>query len=132
MKTDSKKKRGSRSVETASASSVSSKQKPGKKLPKIFVLDTNVLLHDYRSLYKFQDNDIVIPLVDLDAETYKVAQRIANQSKMAVEVAKQVIKQAAANAPLEAGLVAEAQSCRMCLNSEDFKSALSDFIEKHS
>ena len=66
MKTDSKKKRGSRSVETASASSVSSKQKPGKKLPKIFVLDTNVLLHDYRSLYKFQDNDIVIPLVDLE------------------------------------------------------------------
>ena len=66
MKTDSKKKRGSRSVETDSASSVSPKQKPGKKLPKIFVLDTNVLLHDYRSLYKFQDNDIVIPLVDLE------------------------------------------------------------------
>ena len=35
-------------------------------MPKIFVLDTNVLLHDYRSLYKFQDNDIVIPLVDLE------------------------------------------------------------------
>lgn len=34
--------------------------------PKIFVLDTNVLLHDYKSLYKFQDNDIVIPLVDLE------------------------------------------------------------------
>ena len=66
MKADSKKKRGSRSVETAPASSVSPKQKQGKKLPKIFVLDTNVLLHDYRSLYKFQDNDIVIPLVDLE------------------------------------------------------------------
>lgn len=35
-------------------------------LPKIFVLDTNVLLHDYKALYKFQENDIVIPLVDLE------------------------------------------------------------------
>ena len=31
------------------------------KLPKIFVLDTNIILHDYRSIRKFQDNDIVIP-----------------------------------------------------------------------
>lgn len=29
---------------------------------KIFVLDTNIVLHDYRSLKKFQDNDIVIPI----------------------------------------------------------------------
>lgn len=36
-------------------------QAPGKK-PKIFVLDTNVILHDYKSIRKFQDNDIVIPM----------------------------------------------------------------------
>lgn len=36
------------------------------KKPKIFVLDTNVLLHDYKALYKFQDNDIVLPLVALE------------------------------------------------------------------
>ncbi len=74
----------------------------------------------------------IVPLMDLDAEAYKVAKRIADQSVMAVGVAKQVIKQAAANAPLDAGLVAEAQSCRMCLNSDEFKTALSNFIEKHS
>ena len=33
-----------------------------KGRPKIFVLDTNIILHDYRSIYKFQDNDIVIPI----------------------------------------------------------------------
>ncbi|MCF0176125.1 MAG: PhoH family protein [Bacteroidales bacterium] len=33
--------------------------KAGK--PKIFVLDTNVILHDHRAIRKFQDNDIVIP-----------------------------------------------------------------------
>ncbi len=30
--------------------------------PKIFVLDTNVILHDYRALRHFQDNNIVIPI----------------------------------------------------------------------
>jgi PhoH-like ATPase len=33
---------------------------------KTFVLDTNVILHDYRSIYNFQDNDIVIPIVVLE------------------------------------------------------------------
>lgn len=33
---------------------------------KIFVLDTNVLLHDFSCIYHFQDNDIVIPIVTLE------------------------------------------------------------------
>ena len=33
---------------------------------KIFVLDTNVLLHDYQCIYNFQENDIVIPIVVLE------------------------------------------------------------------
>ena len=33
---------------------------------KIFVLDTNVLLHDYRSIYNFEENDIVIPITVLE------------------------------------------------------------------
>ena len=32
------------------------------KKQKIFVLDTNIVLHDFRSIKKFQDNDIVIPI----------------------------------------------------------------------
>ena len=36
------------------------------KNKKTFVLDTNVILHDYRSIYNFEDNDIVIPLVVLE------------------------------------------------------------------
>jgi PhoH-like ATPase len=36
------------------------------KLPKIFVLDTNVVLHDYNSIHNFQDNDIVLPIVVLE------------------------------------------------------------------
>ena len=36
------------------------------KKPKIFVLDTNVILHDYRAIRKFQDNDIVIPVAVIE------------------------------------------------------------------
>lgn len=37
-----------------------------KKAKKIFVIDTNVLLHDYKSIYNFEDNDIVIPITVLE------------------------------------------------------------------
>ena len=34
--------------------------------PKIFVLDTNVILHDYRAIRRFQDNNIVIPIAVIE------------------------------------------------------------------
>jgi len=37
-----------------------------RKAKKIFIVDTNVLLHDYKCIYKFQENDIVIPIVVLE------------------------------------------------------------------
>jgi PhoH-like ATPase len=37
-----------------------------KGVAKIFVLDTNVLLHDHNCLYNFQDNDVIIPIVVLE------------------------------------------------------------------
>ena len=33
---------------------------------KTFVLDTNVILHDFRSIYNFEENDIVVPIVVLE------------------------------------------------------------------
>ena len=36
------------------------------KTKKIFVLDTNVMLHDYKCIYNFEENDIVIPIVVLE------------------------------------------------------------------
>ena len=41
---------------------VPSSQKAGSK-PKIFVLDTNIILHDHKAIRKFQEHDIVIPIV---------------------------------------------------------------------
>ena len=34
---------------------------PGSRRPKIFVLDTNIILHDFKCIRQFQENDIVIP-----------------------------------------------------------------------
>jgi len=36
------------------------------KVKKTFVLDTNVLLHDYRCIRNFEENDIVIPITALE------------------------------------------------------------------
>lgn len=47
-------------------------EKPGKKvrLPvaqrKLFVLDTNVLLHDSNSLFKFEEHDVFLPMIVLE------------------------------------------------------------------
>lgn len=37
-----------------------------QKKIKTFVLDTNVLLHDYKCIFNFQENDIVLPIVVLE------------------------------------------------------------------
>jgi PhoH-like ATPase len=37
-----------------------------QQMSKIFILDTNVLLHDSKSILAFKDNEVVIPLVVLD------------------------------------------------------------------
>ncbi len=35
-------------------------------MKKTFVLDTNVLLHDFKAIYHFEDNDIVLPITVLE------------------------------------------------------------------
>ncbi len=35
-------------------------------MKKIFIIDTNVLLHDPRAIFKFNDNDVVIPLIAIE------------------------------------------------------------------
>ncbi|MDD2197163.1 MAG: PhoH family protein [Bacteroidales bacterium] len=40
------------------------------KAKKVFVLDTNVLLHDHTCIYNFKENDVVIPIVALEELDY--------------------------------------------------------------
>ncbi len=46
---------------------------------KIFVLDTNVVLYDYRAIYSFQDNNVVIPITLLEeVDKFKRGNEIIN------------------------------------------------------
>lgn len=37
-----------------------------KKRSKIFVIDTNVILHDHQCIYNFEENDVILPIVVLE------------------------------------------------------------------
>jgi len=55
------------------------KQKSKIKTPKIFILDTNVILHDATSINQFQENDVVIPLpVIEELDHFKRGSQIIN------------------------------------------------------
>ncbi len=42
------------------------KESRPRKSPKIFILDTNVILHDATSIHQFQEHDVVIPLTVIE------------------------------------------------------------------
>ena len=51
---------------------------PGRK-KKLFVLDTNVILHDSSCLYQFQENDVIIPITVLEElDQFKKGNEILN------------------------------------------------------
>ncbi len=52
---------------------------PPKKSPKIFVLDTNVILHDATSILQFEENDIVIPMAVIEEiDHFKKGNQVIN------------------------------------------------------
>lgn len=51
----------------------------GRKNKKTFVLDTNVILHDYKAIYNFENNDIVVPIVVLEElDRFKKGEEVIN------------------------------------------------------
>ena len=49
------------------------------KKPKIFILDTNVILHDSSCINQFQENDVVIPLTVLEElDQFKRGSQVIN------------------------------------------------------
>lgn len=60
-------------------------------MKKVFVLDTNILLSDPRSIYKFDDNDVVIPIsVIEEVDTFK--KDSSENGRNAREVSRQLDK----------------------------------------
>jgi len=56
-------------------------------LSKIFVLDTNVILHDPRAIYKFEENDIVIPIFVIE-EVDQFKKELSERGRNARQVAR--------------------------------------------
>ena len=65
---------------SAGSKSVSSKASTSKIRTKLFVLDTNVLMHDPSSLFRFEEHDIYLPMVTLE--------ELDNNKKGVTEVAR--------------------------------------------
>ncbi len=74
---------------TPAVSAKSRKQRRHRNAPKLFVLDTNVLLHDPTALMSFEENDLVIPITVLEeVDKFKKGPDLLNYH--AREIARQL------------------------------------------
>lgn len=71
----------------------------------------------------------VVSLSDLSAEVLRVAMRIASLPYQAVSQAKETIRQVE-NMNLQNGQELESKSCRLSINTEEFRENLSKFAQK--
>ncbi len=58
-------------------------------MKKTFVLDTNVLLHDPRALFRFEDNDVVVPIAVIE-EVDRFKKELTEVGRNAREVSRQL------------------------------------------
>jgi len=56
-------------------------------MPKLFILDTNVLLHDPQAIFKFEDNDLIIPIYVIE-EIDRFKRDASERGRNAREVAR--------------------------------------------
>ena len=67
-------------------------------LPKLFVLDTNVLMHDPTSLYRFEEHDIFLPILTLEEldNNKKGVTEVARNARQASRYLDELVSAAAA------------------------------------
>ena len=65
------------------------------KLTKIFVLDTNVLMHDPTSLYRFEEHDVFLPMMTLEEldNNKKGLSEIARNARQASRTLDEIVSQ---------------------------------------
>ena len=71
----------------------------------------------------------IVNLLDLENESLRVANRIADLPFQAVMQAKETLRQVE-NMSIRSGEDLEAKSCRLTLNTDEFKDILSNFAQK--
>jgi PhoH-like ATPase len=70
-------------------------------LPKLFVLDTNVLMHDPTSLFRFEEHDIYLPIFTLEEldNNKKGVTEVARNARQASRFLDELVSAAAAISP---------------------------------
>lgn len=77
-------------------------------MKKIFVLDTNILIHDPRSIYSFKESDVILPIFVIEEiDNLKRKPTTAIQARMASRVIEEIRKKGciARGVKLEDGIV---------------------------
>lgn len=106
------------------------------KLPKIFVLDTNVILHDWRSIFKFQENDLVVPLAVMEElDKFKKGDGTINYNarefvRKADEISDQLVSKGKTTYPLGPGLGTITISINRPF-SDEYKDSFANDIPDH-
>jgi PhoH-like ATPase len=86
-------------------------------MKKIFVLDTNVLLHDPRAIFSFEDNDVVVPIVVIE-ELDKFKKGIDEMGRNARQVSR-ILDEYRQKGKLSQGVKLEGGGClRVELNHQ--------------
>jgi len=102
-------------------------------LPKLFVLDTNVLMHDPTSLYRFEEHDLYLPILTLEEldNNKKGVTEVARNARQASRYLDELVTAAVAISPgdISAGIPLKpasggAASGRLYLQTEAISTVL--------
>ena len=84
---------------------------------------------DAKTAYILGLVNLVVPAADLEAKTMEIANRIAEKSPIALQMAKEAVK-LASRSNLDEGLRREVDLFALCFSSEDKNEGVNAFLEK--
>lgn len=111
-----------------------------KKNVKLFVLDTNILMHDPTAIYRFEEHDIYLPMVVLEElDSHKtgiseVARNVRQTNRMLVELMSNAShKEIVAGLPIPSFSSSDKVKCSGCLffQTDEFQPLQSTTLPGH-
>ncbi|MCL4800397.1 MAG: PhoH family protein, partial [Burkholderiales bacterium] len=89
---------------TATPAPRRARREPHAPLTKLFVLDTNVLMHDPASLFRFEEHDVFVPMTTLEEldDNKRGMSEVSRSARQASRFIEQIVSAAAG--PIDAGI----------------------------
>ncbi|EMN1931986.1 PhoH family protein, partial [Burkholderia ambifaria] len=110
----------------AGAATKSRSRKPAEaELQKLFVLDTNVLMHDPSSLFRFEEHDVYLPMMTLE-ELDNHKKGMSEVARNARQVSRTLDSLVADGGPISAGIPLSRLGSREALGRLYFQTKLAD------